>query len=96
MELLLGVLAEILGGLVIQFIIPPIFYPFGLLRLWIIAGAKNAFLKIIRQHSFRDVASQGHIFMLDLLAAAGALSLSIMLLAPIGVMIWTGVKAIFH
>jgi hypothetical protein len=73
-------LAEFIGTLSLNVLLNGLFYPFGVLRFWIIGKYKKSFKKIIEENSFQGIALQGRIFMLDLVAGVGALGLTAMLI----------------
>lgn len=90
MEFLAEFVASAVGGI----LLPILLYPFGLLRLWIVGKPKKSFIKIIQEKSFLEIGQQGSVFMLDLVAAAGALGLTVMLVLAIGATIWSIIKAL--
>lgn len=89
-------LAEIIAQFLIHVIVNCFLYPFGLLRLWIVGKCKKSFKKIIDENSFWDIALQGRIFMLDVVAGVGALGLTAMVIFSVGLTIYTAIKGIRH
>lgn len=89
-------LAEIIGRILFSFIFDVILYPLGLIRLWIKGSFRSSFLQLIRRHSFKQIAMHGRACILDIIAGAGAIVLTVILFINIGLFAWVGLKQLFH
>lgn|GEM_PF-4702454 len=70
--------------LIVTFLLNPIRFPVGLIRIWLIEGKrKKTFRAILNERDFAVICGFGTVMFLDIIAALGAIAMLLMVIAAV-------------